>query len=167
MEGNGDYEDPFFVGLAVNRPWPLFAAVVIAASAVVGAFYWSTDKELPLLTLVPITLLIGVVVYLQCRSMQKEMQRARAKRKRAFQAKYPLIPIAGVIAGAVFFMLSKQQGPGDILGYDWSGVFGIRENIEAEEPMPITLADYMAKGGGAALVIVMLWHRFAKGQGSQ
>ncbi|MES0879181.1 hypothetical protein [Roseibium sp. SCP14] len=164
-DGEADYVDPFFVRIAVNRPWPVIVAIGIAVSTIASAFYWTADKEFPPLTLVPIVLVIGVVVYLQCRGMQKEMQGERAKRKRAFQAKYPLIPIAGVVAGAVFFMITRQQGPGDILSYDWSGIFGIRENIEGEEPLPITLADYMAMGGSVALAIAMLWHKFAKSWG--
>lgn len=156
------YEDPALTKFAVRRPWPAIAAAAITVPISASVIYSARDNPMHLLVVLPIMLIVGVVIYLQLKGAQRRMGEEREREKRAIQASFPLIPIGGMIAGAAVFMVAKGQGPGDILAYDWSGIFGIQHGIATEEPLPGVLFQYMGVGGGAGLALASLWYRFTE-----
>jgi len=112
------YEDPVMVKAAAERPWPIVAAVLITLGITGGALFAARDAGWGLLTILPVMAIVGVVLYLQFRGLQATLRDDEERKKRAIQAEYPLIPIVGMIAGAVYFMIAYQQSVSDILAYD-------------------------------------------------
>jgi hypothetical protein len=159
------YEDPVLTRFAANKPWPAFAAAWITL-AILGTTLYSIGDLNPqtLLFLVPVLLIAGFIMFLQFKGLQKGLQGDKEKRKRAIQAKYPLVPIFGMIGGLVYFMVTKDQSLPDIFGYDWSGIFGLRTGIEGEEPLTAQLFDTMATGGGAGIALAVLWYKVTKNE---
>lgn len=157
------YEDPVLVRFATDTTWPANAAAGITLAVIattllaVGEFSTTT-----LLMLVPMMILAGFLMYLQFKGLQRGMQGEKVKRKRAIQAKYPLVPIAGMIGGLVYFMITREQSLLDIAGYDWSGMFGLRTDIGKDEPLTAQLLETMAKFGGAGVAVAVLWYKVTK-----
>lgn len=157
-----DYRDPAATRFVANAPWPAAAAVAITLTVTGGVILAGAGRSVPPVAVFPVMLLVGYLMYLQFRGLQAQMQDDDERIKRAISAKYPLVPILGMIAGLVYFMLSKHQNLNDIAAYDWSGLFGLRTDIDAEEPLAATLLDTMAAFGGAGLVVAYLWYRAAQ-----
>ena len=156
-----DYEDPVLVRYTAGKPWPAVLSVGLTGAITAGVVYASGEVGPELFYILPLMLLLGGLLYLQFRGLQKGMQ--GEKRDRAIQARYPLIPITGMIGGLVYFMITKDQSLSDIIAYDWSGMFGLRTDIEAEEPLTATLFNAMAVGGGAGVCVAALWYKASKG----
>ncbi|MCK7610675.1 hypothetical protein [Roseibium sediminicola] len=154
-----EYKDPAAASFVANRPWPAAAAAGITLTLTGGLFLTGAGKGVLSLAVIPVMLLVGYLMYLQFRGLQAQMQDDEERIKRAISAKYPLVPVLGMIAGLVYFMVSEQQDFSDIAAYDWSGIFGLRTDIEADEPLSATLLETMATFGGAGLVAAYLWYK--------
>lgn len=156
------YEDPVLLKAVAGRPWPVFAAVLIPVGIVAGTVLSHLEIGWGLLAIVPVMAIAGLILYFQFRGLQVKLAGGKERKKRATQAEYPLIPIGGMVAGAIYFMIVHQQGISDIVAYDWSGIFGMRSNFHAGEPMTETLFTAIGAGGGAGLAISVGWHKARK-----
>ncbi len=157
-----DVEDPLVTRLVASQPWPAFAAVAITLVLTGGLLFTGVGKGMPSLAFIPVMLIVGYVLYLQFRGLQANMRDREERIKRSISARYPLVPILGMIAGLVYFMVTEQQSLSDIAAYDWSDIFGLRTDVGAAEPLTYTLFDTMATFGGAGLFLAFLWYRAAK-----
>jgi len=157
------YEDPVLVRFATAKSWPAYAAVGITLAIIATTIFAVGEvSSTTLLMLVPMMTLVGFIMYLQFKGLQRGMQGEKEKRKRAIQAKYPLVPIAGMIGGLVYFMINREQSLLDIASYDWSGLFGLRTSIGKDEPLSAQLLETMAKFGGAGIAVAVLWYKITK-----
>ncbi|WP_269583634.1 hypothetical protein [Roseibium sp. Sym1] len=157
-----DVEDPVVTRFVANQPWPAFAAAAITLMLTGGFLFTGVGKGMPSLAFIPVMLIVGYVLYLQFRGLQANMGDREERIKRAIGARYPLVPILGMIAGLVYFMVTEQQSLSDIVAYDWADIFGLRTDIEAQEPLSATLFDTMASFGGAGLFLAFLWYRASR-----
>ena len=158
-----EFEDPVLVRFAADKPWPALLSACLTCAITAGIVYSSGDLGPQLLYILPLMLLLGGLLHLQFKGLQKSMQGKKEKRSRAIQAQYPLIPISGVIGGLIYFMITKGQSMSDIMAYDWSEIFGLRTDIEGEEPLTAILFNSMAFGGGASIGVAALWYKLSKG----
>ncbi|WP_420337397.1 hypothetical protein [Roseibium sp.] len=157
------YEDPVIVRLATDTPWPAYAAAGVTLAVIATTLFAVGEvSTTTLLMLVPMMTFVGFILFLQFKGLQRGMQGEKEKRKRAIQAKYPLVPTAGMIAGLVYFMITREQSILDIAGYDWSGMFGLRTDIGKDEPLTAQLLETMAKFGGVGVAVAVLWYKVTK-----
>jgi hypothetical protein len=157
------YEDPVLVRFATDTPWPAYAAAGITLAVIATTLFAVGEvSTTTLLMLVPMMTFVGFILFLQFKGLQRGMQGEKEKRKRSIQAKYPLVPIAGMIAGLVYFMITREESLLDIAGYDWSGMFGLRTDIGKDEPLTAQLLETMAKFGGAGVAVAVLWYKVTK-----
>lgn len=156
------YENPVLTRFLATRPWPACAAFALVLVSFGGPMVLFADKGLPPIGFFPVMLIVGFVMYLQFRGMQAHLNGKEERVRRAVSARYPLVPVLGMIAGLIYFMVTRQQSPADILTYDWVNAFGGPVDIEAPAPLPVDLVENMGSFGGAGLFLGYLWYRTGK-----
>ncbi|MHA7774298.1 hypothetical protein [Roseibium sp. M-1] len=157
-----DYEDAVLTRFVATRPWPACAAVAIVLLSFGSSLILFADRGLPPFGLFPVMLIVGYVMYLQFKGMQANLNNKEERDKRAVSAKYPLVPIFSMIAGLVYFMVTKEQSLSDIAAYDWESAFTGPVDIEAPPALPVELVEKIGSFGGAGLFLAYLLYRARK-----